>query len=86
MPSNRLIGETSGGLRKGNFQTMTRRTEDGKGVLLTYTLTRTDRPYIYDLCDAYNEARTPEEIDRGYSWYIDGEQVKLDPGRGDRHD
>lgn len=33
----------------------------------TYTLTRTDRPYAYDLCDAYNKARTRDDLE----FYVD---------------
>ena len=33
------------------------------------TIERTSREYIYDLCDAYNEARTKSDL----AWYVAGE-------------
>ncbi len=35
-------------------------------ITKTFTLERTSRPYVYDLCDAYNAARTRDDIE----WYV----------------
>lgn len=56
-------------LRYGEMRTFSARDRNGD-VLKTITVCRTDRPYIYDLCDAYNEARDASSIDRGLEWYI----------------
>lgn len=36
-------------------------------------ITRTDRPYVEDLCDAYNDARTNPNVE----WYVHNGQVLL---------
>jgi hypothetical protein len=36
----------------------------------TFTLTRTERPYVFDLRDCYNDARTAEALRRGVEWYV----------------
>lgn len=35
-----------------------------------FTLHRTERDYVFDLCDAYNAARPQDVIDRGVEWYV----------------
>lgn len=39
-------------------------------VIKMITLHRTDRPCVHDLCDAYNDARTDEAIERGIEWFV----------------
>lgn len=47
-------------------------------VTKTITIHRTDRAYVYDLCDAYNAARTRQDIE----WYVSaaGELKLGEPG------
>ncbi len=50
-------GSPDGGssfMRPGDVRTMNAKDKDGS-ILRTYTLTRTTRPYVEDLCDAYNK-------------------------------
>ena len=45
--------------------------KDKRGnVIKTITVFRTTRPYVEDLAEAYNNARTPEAISRGVQWYV----------------
>jgi hypothetical protein len=46
-------------------------TKDGR----SFTIVRTSRPYVWDLCDAYNEALTRPELE----WRVDvAGNLKLD--------
>lgn len=39
-------------------------------ITKTFTLTRTARDYVHDLCDAYNAARSRDAIERGVEWFV----------------
>jgi len=69
----RLSDDTasSGGkMRIGEQRTLTARDKETREIIKTYTLTRTDREYIYDLCDAYNDGRTEDQKHSGIEWFI----------------
>lgn len=40
-------------------------------VIKTITVLRTSRDYVFDLCDACNEALSNEAHDRGLEWHVD---------------
>lgn len=46
--------QRSGELAIGETRTITARDPKTGDVIREYTLIRTARPYVYDLCDAYN--------------------------------
>lgn len=59
--------------RIGDVRTLTARDRDGS-VTKTFTLHRTNRPYVEDLCDAYNVGRDHEEL----RWVVTpGGELKL---------
>lgn len=39
-------------------------------ILKTVIVVRTTRDFAFDLCDAYNAARTADAIDRGLAWFV----------------
>jgi hypothetical protein len=39
-------------------------------IIRQVTLTRTARPYVYDLCDAYNDGLSAEREARGIRWQV----------------
>jgi stalled ribosome rescue protein Dom34 len=43
----------------------------------TLVINRTNRTYAEDLCDAYNEARTPEARARGLSYHVENGSVAI---------
>jgi hypothetical protein len=56
-------------LKPGDVRTWSAKDKSGN-VIKSFKLTRTTREYVYDLCDAYNEARTKEVEDRGVEWFV----------------
>lgn len=71
------VGNGGGGyLTPGNQRTV----HDPKSGR-TWTITRTQRAYAYDLADAYNDQLSNEQIDQGMKWIVYGlagnEQIKL---------
>jgi hypothetical protein len=56
-------------LQPGETRVILAKAKDGT-VLKTIVLHRTNRPYVMDLCDAYNDARTVEALRRGVEWYV----------------
>lgn len=47
-------------------------------IVKEYTLTRTARPYVYDLCDAYNNSMSEAARQRGAIWIVThGGELKL---------
>lgn len=66
----------------GNFnrelaigETRTWHAKDKQGnITKTFTLTRTARDYVYDLCDAYNAARSPNA---GGEWHVIGGELSF---------
>lgn len=41
-------------------------------VVKTIEVARTNRPYVYDLCDAYNRNLPDSMVDAGKAWFVDG--------------
>lgn len=63
----------AGPMKVGETKTITVRAKDGE-IIKTYTLTRTSRPYVHDLCDAYSDALT----DHTLRWVVTpGGELKL---------
>lgn len=58
------VFDTRGQLAIGDTRTITATDPKSGEVVKQYTLVRTSRPYIYDLCDAYNASG------KG-GWYVD---------------
>lgn len=58
-----------GRMKVGDVRTINVKDKDGM-IVKTMTLTRTHRPYVDDLCDAYNAARAQNVIDMGGEWYV----------------
>lgn len=56
-------------LKPGETRTFPAKDKQGN-VVKTITVLRTDRNYVFDLCDAYNQARTREAEDRGVEWFV----------------
>ena len=75
----RLTEDLNGG---GNFgrdlaigEQRTWHAKDKAGnIVKTFTLTRTARAYVYDLCDAYNDARSSSA---GGAWYVVGDELRF---------
>jgi len=63
-------GDGGGDIPPGETRTWHARDKDTKEIVKTFTLLRTQRDYVYDLCDAYNNARTQDAIDRGVEWFV----------------
>jgi len=64
------IGQSGGGdLKPGETRTILAKDKQGN-ILKTMTLYRTEREYVYDLCDCYNAHRTEEAKERGVEWYV----------------
>ena len=57
-------GNSGRRMQIGDRKTLVARDKDTKEVIRTYTLIRTPRPYVFDLCDAYNDGRPgPWQVD-----------------------
>jgi hypothetical protein len=68
------IGGTRGDARPGETITIRPRSADGKETGDVLTFTRTDRAYVYDLCDCYNAHRKRADVE----WYVtDAQELKL---------
>lgn len=55
-------GGGNGPMKPGDVRTIQPKDPKTGEITKTFTLHRTDRPYVYDLCDAYNDARTRFDI------------------------
>lgn len=55
-----------GPMKPGDTKTIVAKDPKTGEVVRTYTLVRTERPYVYDLCDAYNGSRTKADVE----WYV----------------
>ena len=69
----KLIDSAGGGggdLNPGEVRTILAKDRETKETVKTITLHRTNRPYVFDLRDAYNDARTREALARGVEWYV----------------
>lgn len=62
-------GSGGGDLKPGETRTIQAKDKSGN-VIKTITVFRTERDYVFDLCDAYNKARTKDAEDRGVEWYV----------------
>lgn len=52
-------------------ETRTIHAKDRSGnIVKTITVHRTEREYVFDLCDAYNAARSEDARQRGLEWYV----------------
>lgn len=72
-PDGEIGSSTSSPMKPGDVRTIVD-PKSGKVI----TLHRTERPYVEDLCDAYNEAMSVEAKRRGLGWHVDdGGQLKL---------
>lgn len=40
------------------------------GIIKTIQIVRTSRDFVFDLCDAYNAARSDDALDRGIEWFV----------------
>lgn len=43
---------------------------ESKEIIKTFTLRRTERPYVHDLADAYNDAMPDQQRNMGIVWYV----------------
>lgn len=59
----------SGTLKPGETRTILAKDKSGN-VIKEIVVHRTEREYVYDLCDAYNEARSNDAKERGAEWYV----------------
>lgn len=75
--------DTGGGNASSNFnrelavgeqRTWHARDKQTGEITKTFTLTRTTRDYVYDLCDAYNAARSPNA---GGAWHVVGDELRF---------
>ena len=62
------VGSTN--LRLGDTLTYTAKDRDTGQILRNVVLHRTGRPYVYDLCDAYNDSRSPDALAKGLEWEV----------------
>lgn len=70
---DRPAASTGAGLMKpGDIRTIFVKDKDGS-ITKTVTLRRTARDYVYDLCDAYNAARTRDDIE----WFVANGTLQL---------
>jgi hypothetical protein len=67
----------AGDLKPGETRTWHARDKDTKEIIKTFVLTRTERDYVYDLCDAYNDARTQDAIERGVEWFVHNGELRI---------
>jgi hypothetical protein len=68
----KLTDDTDTGARDikpGETRTILAKDKSGN-ILKTMTLHRTERDYVFDLCDCYNKGRTDEAKDRGLEWFV----------------
>jgi hypothetical protein len=88
--ANPLAGSAGGGgsdsLKPGEKRTILAKDKQGN-IVKTMTLHRTEREYVYDLCDCYNAHRTAEAKERGVEWYVapNGELKIGDSAAWSRH-
>lgn len=56
-------------------------------IVKTINIVRTGRDYVFDLCDAYNDARSGDARQRGIEWYVapNGELKLGDNAAWSRH-
>lgn len=67
----------AGTVEPGDVRAVVAKDKNGT-IVKTLTIHRTERPYAYDLCDAYNEAISPAARERGLAYYVtDSGEVKL---------
>lgn len=72
-------GGPTGPMQPGEQRIIHARDKPGGEIIKTIVIKRTDRPYVQDLCDAYNEANTNPEIE----WFVaENGELKL----GERFD
>jgi hypothetical protein len=64
-----IVGSGSRDLAPGDTRTIDVKDKSGN-VIKTITVFRTERDYVYDLCDAYNDARTRDAKERGIEWFV----------------
>lgn len=65
--------EVQGEMQPGGTRTI----HDGKSGRI-WTVTRTNRPFAHDLCDAYNDGMSDEARRRGLRWFVNqAGEVKL---------
>jgi hypothetical protein len=58
----------------GETVTIRPRGSDGKETGEVMTFTRTNRPYVYDLCDCYNAYRKRDDVE----WYVtEAQELKI---------
>lgn len=57
-------------MRPGEKKTWTVKDKDTGAVVRTVNLTRSNRPYVYDLCDAYNDSMAADAVARGCRWEV----------------
>ena len=68
---------SGGAMQPGETKTLFAREKDGVTIIKTYTLTRTTRPYVEDLRDAYNADLDGSPI----KWVVTpGGELKLTQG------
>lgn len=65
-----------GRMQVGEERIYTATDKEGR-VLKEIKIVRTDRPYVYDLCDAYNQAISPDAEARGLSYEVVNGEVKI---------
>ncbi len=56
-------------MQPGETRLIERRSQTGE-LINSYTIHRTDRPYVYDQCDAYNENMSEKDRARGVQWRV----------------
>lgn len=61
---------TGGPMQPGDVHTIHAKDPKTGEIIKTFTLQRTARPYVYDLCDAYNAERSDAVIRNGGEWYV----------------
>lgn len=63
-------GGGDGPMRPGDTRTIHAKDKATGEIIKTITVHRTNRPYVEDLCDAYNAAMDEGAKRRGLAWYV----------------
>jgi hypothetical protein len=62
-------GNGGGNIPPGETRIIEAKDKSGN-LVKTYTIYRTNREYVHDLCDAYNAGMDPSARQRGLEWFV----------------